>query len=133
MGANGSHANGSTESDIGRNWKTIGVVGDIQIIQLKNIKTPNKLPEESRTPNRIYAIFEKDGSDVKGIAKYGLDGKKEWEIHTADHDNLGVHYHSWANGRPKQIIGANGKLRNEAHPLDPYKQSLLDKVRNYGN
>lgn len=133
MGANGSHANGSTDSEAGRNWKTIGTVGEIQIIQKKNPNDSNKLPEESHTPNRIYAIFEKDGSDVKAIAKYGPDGKKEWEIHTTDHDNLGPHFHPWKNGRPVQVIGPRGKPRNEAHPLDAYKQSLLNKVRSYGN
>lgn len=133
MGANGSHANGSTESEAGRNWKTIGTIDEIQIIQKKNPKDSNKLPEESHTPNRIYAIFEKDGSDVKAIAKYGADGKKLWEIHTTDHDNLGAHYHPWSKGRPVQIIGPNGKLRNKAEKLDSYKQSLLNKVRNYGN
>ena len=131
MGANGSHANGSTYSEIGRKWKTIGSIGDIQIIQRKNPKESNKLPEESHTPNRIYAIFEKDGSDVKAIAKYGPDGKKEWEIHTTDHDGIGPHYHQWANSRPIQIIGNNGKPRNLALPLDSYKQYLLEKVRNY--
>lgn len=133
MGANGSHANGSTQSDAGQRWKTIGTVGEIQIIQLKNTKSPNKLPEESRTSNRIYAIFNKNGEDVKGIAKYGADGKKLWEIHTTDHDNLGPHYHPWEDGRPVQIIDANGDSRNKACPLDDYKQSLLDKVRHYGN
>lgn len=132
MGANGSHANGSTQSDAGQRWKTIGTVGEIQIIQLKNKKAPNKLPEESRTPNRIYAVFEKDGSDVKGIAKYGPDGKKLWEIHTTDHDNLGPHYHPWENGHPKKVVDSNGEERNEAHALDSYKKSLLDKVRKYG-
>lgn len=80
MGANGSFASGSTDSELGRNWKTIGTVGKIQVVQLKNPKMPNKLPEESHSPNRLYAIFEKDGRDVKAIAKYGPDGKKIWEI-----------------------------------------------------
>lgn len=132
MGANGSHASGSTQSDAGQRWKTIGTIGEIQIIQLKNKKAPNKLPEESRTPNRIYAVFEKDGSDVKAIAKYGPDGKKLWEIHTTDHDNLGAHYHPWENGHPKRVVDSNGEERNEAYPLDSYKKSLLDKVRRYG-
>ena len=132
MGTNGSHANGSTNSDIGQKWKTVGTVGEIQIIQLKNPKSPNKLPEESRTPNRIYAVFEKDGSDVKGIAKYGPDGKKLWEIHTTDHDNLGPHYHPWKDGRPVQITDSNGNKRNKACKLDEYRKMLLKKVRNYG-
>lgn len=131
MGANGSHANGSLESELGRNWKTTGTVGDIQIVQKKNPKDSNKLPEESHTPNRIYAIFNKKGGDVKAIAKYGPDGKKLWEIHTTDHENLGPHYHPWKNGKPVQYINDKGEVKNVAYGLDAYKQSLLNKVRNY--
>lgn len=120
MGANGSHANGSTNSDIGQKWKTVGTGGEIQIIQLKNPKSPNKLPEESRIPNRTYAVFEKDGSNVKGIAKYGPDGKKIWEIHTVDHKNLGSHYHDWRDGRP-----------TTSKPLDSIMKALLEKLRNF--
>lgn len=131
MGANGSIVNGILKSDAGRKWCTIATIGDIQVIQKKNRNDSNKLPEESHTPNRIYAIFEKDGRDVKAIAKYGKDGKKEWEIHTTDHDNLGPHYHLWTNGRPIQTISENGRIRNEAYSLTPYMQSILNKVRNY--
>lgn len=53
MGANGSHANGTLESELGRKWETTGSVGDIQIVQKKNKKDSVKLPEESHTPNRI--------------------------------------------------------------------------------
>lgn len=131
MGANGSHANGSLESDLGRYWKTTWTVGDIQIVQKKNPKDSNKLPEESHTPNRIYAIFNKKGGDVKAIAKYGPDGKKMWEIHTTDHENLGPHYHPWRNGKPVQYFTDKGEVKNVAYGLDAYKQLLLNKVRNY--
>lgn len=133
MGANGSHASGSTNSDAGRNWKNVGVVGDVQIIQKKNPKVSNKLPEESHTPNRTYAIFEKDGNDVKAIAKYGSDGKKIWEIHTTDHDSIREHYHLWKDGKPEQEAGPNGKPRNKAYPLTPEMEKLFRKIRNYGD
>lgn len=132
MGANGSHANGSLESELGRNWKTTGTVGDIQIVQKKNIKESVKLPEESHTPNRIYAIFNKNGSDVQAIAKYGPDGKKIWEIHTRDHNGLGEHYHPCENGHAKTIINRNGYPESEAYALDSEKKAILEKVRNYG-
>lgn len=120
MGANGSFASGSTNSEIGRTYKTIGSIGEIQIVAPKNPKAGIKLPEESHTPNRIYATFYKDGHDVKSIAKYGAYGKKLWEIHTIDHKNLGPHYHDWAGGKPISD-----------KPLTKYMIDLLNKVRNY--
>ena len=79
MGANGSYAKGSTNDESGRRWKTIAVLKDgTKVIELK-AKGPVKLPEESHTPNSVYAIFSKDGSGVKAIAKYGDDGKKLYE------------------------------------------------------
>lgn len=132
MGANGSHANGSIESELGRNWKTTGTVGDIQIVQKKNSKESVKLPEESHSPNRIYAIFNKKGSDAQAIAKYGADGKKIWEIHTRDHNGLGAHYHPCEEGHAKIIINRNGYPESEAYALDAEKKAILEKVRNYG-
>jgi hypothetical protein len=129
MGANGSFANGTTESDAGRRWNTIDQVGDVQIITKKNPNDSNKLPEESHTPNRIYAIFEKDGSDVKAIAKYGSDGKKMWEIHTTDHKGMGAHYHVWKDGRPIQTV-VDGRIGN-AFYLTPEMERLLKTIRNY--
>ncbi len=133
MGGNGSCVNGSINSELGRKWRTIDAFGDIQIVQLKNMRVPNKLPEESHTPNRIYAIFEKDGSDVKAIAKYGADGRKIWEIHTVDHEGLGVHFHYWENGHPERKFDIEkGKMRNVAHELTPQMKKMLSNLRNYG-
>lgn len=132
MGANGSHANGSLESELGRNWKTIGTVDDIQIVQKKNSKESVKLPEESHTPNRTYAIFNKNGNDVQAIAKYGPDGKKIWEIHTNVHNGIQPHYHPCNEGHPVRIINKNGKSESETYPLDVEKQKILEKIRNYG-
>lgn len=120
MGANGSFAYGTSSSEAGRAYKTLGTIGDIHIIAPKNPKAGIKLPEESHTPNRTYATFYKDGHDVKAIAKYGADGKKIWEIHTIDHKNLGAHYHEWENGRPISD-----------KPLTPEMISLLEKIRNF--
>ena len=122
MGANGSFANGSTAVEKDRRWKTILVLKDgTKIIELKNKKGAVKLPEESHSPNSIYAIFNKDGKGVKAIAKYGSDGKKIWEIHTTDHKGLGPHYHKWKDGKP---------LDEEPHPLTPAMKKLLDNVSN---
>ena len=91
-----------------------------------------KLPEESHTPNRIYAIFNKQGNDVQAIAKYGPDGKKIWEIHTRDHNGLGEHYHPCEDGHAKTKINKNGFPESVAYALDAEKMAILKKVRNYG-
>ena len=132
MGANGSHANGSLESELGRNWKTTGTIGEIQVVQNNNAKESVKLPEESHTPNRIYAIFNKKGDDVQAIAQYGPDGKKIWEIHTRDHNGLGEHYHPCEDGHAKTITNRNGNPESETYALDLEKKAILEKVRNYG-
>lgn len=132
MGANGSHSNGSLDSELGRKWKTTGTVGDIQIVQKKNAKESVKLPEESHSPNRIYAVFNKKGNDVQAIAKYGPDGKKIWEIHTNDHNGLGPHYHPCEDGHARTITNRNGYPESEAYSLDAEKKAILERVRNYG-
>ena len=122
MGANGSFAQGAANTEKDRHWKTIGSIGDnIKILQMKNPKAPLKLPEESHTPNRIYAIFKKNGSDVKCIAQYDSNGKKLWEIHTDDHYGLKPHFHYWKNGGQEE----------DAHPLTQVQQDLLNTVRNF--
>ena len=123
MGANGSRGKGLLDSEIGRNWKTVATIGKIQVVQLKDSSKSNKLPEESHTANRIYAIFEKDGSDVKAIAKYDSNGKKVWEIHTTDHKRLGAHFHLWEEGKP--IKGSETSLAGLPDLL-----AILNKVRN---
>ena len=121
MGANGSFALGSTDSELGRAWKTIGTVGGIQIVTPKNPKVSVKLPEESHTPDRMYATFYSDGHDVKAIAQYGPDGKKIWEIHTVDHKGLGAHYHKWKDGHPD----------GEPDSITSEMKQILNKVRNF--
>ena len=101
MGANGSFALGTTATEKGRRWTTIAVTeSGIKIIEMKNPNAPLKLPEESHSPNSIYAIFNKGGNGLKGIAKYSPNGKKLFEIHTTDHHGLGWHYHPWQDGHP---------------------------------
>lgn len=121
MGANGSTATGSTNSEAGRAYKTVGNIGEIQIIEKKNPKDSSSLPEESHSPNRIYAEIRKDGKDVGKIAKYGPDNKKIWEIHTTPHHDLGDHYHEWKDGHP---VGGPKPLKKEM-------KDILDIVRNF--
>lgn len=105
MGANGSFASGSTNSESGRRWHTLFVSNKkVKYIELKNKKDSIKLPEESHSPNSIYAIFnkpDKNGSvTLKAFAIYGSDGKKLIEVHTTNHKQLGAHYHEWKDGHP---------------------------------
>lgn len=126
MGGNGSFVCGSTRCEDGRNWKTVATCGKIQIIERKDRTISDKLPEESHTPGRIYAIFRKDGKDVKAIAQYGKDGKKIWEIHTDEHKGVKPHYHKWedkGNGKRGQVT--------EAHKLTKRMKRILRKVRNF--
>lgn len=121
MGGNGSYASGVTNTEAGRHYITIATIGDIQILEKKNRNDSCGLPEESHTPNRIYAEFRDDGSDVGKIAVYGQDCKKLYEIHTTDHKNLHEHYHKWSNGGP---IGT-------PKPLTSEMLELLQKVREF--
>lgn len=121
MGANGSFALGTTNTEEGREWKTVMITpSGIKIIEKKNPKSSFKLPEESHSPNAIYAIFNKGGKGLKGIAKYGPDGKKLFEIHTTDHEGLGAHYHPWKDGRPLDAL-----------PLTQSMKQMINNVLNF--
>ena len=123
MGANGSHASGALHTEEGRAYKTLFTMGEnIKVLETKNPNRQGKLPEESRTPNRIYVSFMANGNDVKEIAKYDSDGKKVWCIHTLNHKGISPHYHNWSNG--KQL--------KDAYALTIEMKSILDKIRNYG-
>ena len=120
MGANGSFEKDSTAHESGRRWMTIAELSDgTKVLELKAKGGAIKLPEESHTPNSVYAIFNKDGSGVKSIAKYGNDGKKLYEIHTTDHKGMGIHVHYWKDGKP---------LNEEPHLLTPAMKKLLINI-----
>ena len=124
MGGNGSYSSGSTNDEKGRRWKTIAVLPNgVKVLELKNPDANLKLPEESHTPNSIYAIANKDGSGIKSIGVYGDDGKKLYEIHTDDHKGICPHYHKWSNGGP------SGKGKDYALPLTPEMKKLLKDVQ----
>ena len=68
MGGNGSFALGTTHSEAGRRWKTIMVTpSGIKVLELKNTKDSISLPEESHTPNSIYAVFNKDLKELPNM------------------------------------------------------------------
>lgn len=119
MGGNGSFLNGYTNFEKNREYKTIFTIGD-NIKILERLKKGVKLPEESHTPNRVYATYYRDGKGLKEVAEYGKDGKKIYEIHTIDHQGLGTHYHPWKNGRPT----------GEVYKLTGAMKLLLNKILN---
>ena len=122
MGGNGSHASGVLNTEGGRAYRTIFTIGEnIKVLEQKDPKRGGKLPEESRTPNRIYVSLYANGKDVKAIAQYDENGKKMYEIHTHDHKGIQPHYHIWKDG-----VQQDG-----AYHLTQKMQQLLTKVQNY--
>lgn len=125
MGGNGSKSSGLTATEAGRRWKTIEVLpNNVKVIEFKNSKTPLKMPEESRSPNSIYAMLDKKGQGLRRIAIYDSDCKKIIEIHTEDHHGISPHYHQWKEGRP---------ILAEPKPLSasPALQRLFNKTSKY--
>lgn len=122
MGGNGSFIARTTDSENVREFRTIYAIDEnIKILERKNSKLGLKLPQESHSPNRVYAIFRKDGLDVKEIAVYDEHGMRLYTIHTQGHKGLAEHYHIWKNGHP---------IDNEVYALTPALQQLLRKIRN---
>ena len=123
MGGNGSFLSGITNFEDGRNYKTVSSIGNnIKILETKNPNNSLKLPEESRTPNRTYATFYRNGKGLKEIAEYGPDGKRLNSIHLQDHKGLGPHWHPWKN---------SGQVENEAYKLTDEMKSLINKIINF--
>ena len=123
MGGNGSFLSGITNFEDGRNYKTVSSIGNnIKILETKNPNNSLKLPEESRTPNRTYATFYRNGKGLKEIAEYGPDDKRLNSIHLQDHKGLGPHWHPWKNG---------GQVENEAYKLTDEMKSLINKIINF--
>lgn len=127
MGANGSKASGRLESESGREYTTIFTIGDIQVVQAKDGRKRVKLPEESHTPNRTYAVFNKNGT-LKSIGVYDENCIKKYEIHDDHvHDGMHPHYHKWINGHPEM----KNKTKTKAYPLTSEMKTLLNKVKSF--
>lgn len=128
MGGNGSYSRGDANTEEGRKYKCIAVLDDnIKVLVQKNAKLGVKLPEESHSPNRIYVSLHGRGEKaglLKAIAVYDGNGLKRYEIHTTDHDELGIHCHYWTEGHP--IRKENG--RADAKPLTDEMIQLYNKV-----
>ena len=79
MGGNGSHISGILNTEEGRAYKTLfKISNNIVVLEQKSPKQKGKLPEESHTPNRVYATFlgtatisRKSPSMIKMVSKSG--------------------------------------------------------------
>lgn len=124
MGGNGSKSLGLTATEYGRRWKTVEVLPNgVKIIEFKKVNTPLKMPEESYSPNSVYAMMDKKGRKLSRIAIYGADSTKIVEIHTDDHYGISPHYHQWKDGRP---VGAVKSISDNSR-----LQRLFDETLSY--
>jgi hypothetical protein len=67
MGANGSKASGALDNP--KNWTyhtEFEISDNIKVTEANNKNANVKLPEESRTPNRIYVAINKPATDKNG-------------------------------------------------------------------
>ncbi|MBQ3634716.1 MAG: hypothetical protein II951_03765 [Bacteroidales bacterium] len=127
MGSNGSFARGDADTEEGRKYKCIAVLSDnIKVLVPKESNKGIKLPEESHSPNRIYvSIYGKGKKEglLKSIAVYGEDGLKVYEIHTANHEELGLHCHYWHEGHP--VMKGS---KTDAKPLTAKMIEIYNKI-----
>lgn len=136
MGANGSKASGVLDNPDNREFKSVFFFSkDIEVVQLKNDKQRVRLPEESNSPNRVYVVYNKDGS-LKSIGRYGSNCLKKFEMHfDHEHDGLQPHYHKWVSkggtARGPETRGTGKNSRTIAHPLTKGMMKLYNKIKDY--
>ncbi|MCM1143002.1 MAG: hypothetical protein NC453_30930 [Muribaculum sp.] len=136
MGANGSKASGALENSQNREFDTQFFISkNIEVVQLRNANQRVRLPEESHTPNRVYVVFNKDGT-LKSIGRYGSDCLKKFEMHfDHEHDGLQPHYHKWVSkggtARGPETKGSGKNSRTIAHPFTKGMMKLYTKVKYY--
>lgn len=136
MGANGSKASGALEDPNNREFKSVCFISkNIEVVQLKNDKQRVRLPEESHTPNRVYVVYNKDGS-LKSIGRYDSTCLKKFEMHfDHEHDGLNPHYHKWVSkggvARGPETKGNGKNARNIAYPLTKGMIKLYEKIKTY--
>lgn len=93
--------------EYGTEYDTILQDGNIKFVKMHNPNDSVRVPEETRTKERIYVTIGKN-SDLKSITRYDEDGKKVLQIdlshaHTSGGVRLQPHSHdgyNHAEGRP---------------------------------
>lgn len=136
MGANGSKASGALDNPDNREFKSVFFISkNIEVVQLKNVNQRVRLPEESNTPNRVYVVYNKDGS-LKSIGRYDSNCLKKFEMHfDHEHDGMRPHYHKWVSkgmtARGPETKGSGKHAKTIAYPLTKGMLQLYNKIKNY--
>ena len=135
MGANGSLARTGGKTPLGSEYKHVEYIHGVEIVQLKNPNQSVRLPYHSNKPNSYAAIYNRNGKGLYGIAHYGKDGNKDWEIHNNNHYGMKPHYHPWTKEGPRSIPRSDkpGETMSETYRLDNRRQELFDKINNHGD
>ena len=99
----------------GEEYKTLWQDGDVKYVTPRDGKQSIRVPEETRTPDRIYATIDKD-NQVKYITYYGSDGKKAVQIDLKHkHNGLQPHAH-------------DGKDHGEGREITPKETQDMDRI-----
>lgn len=77
---------------------------------------PQKAPDESMTPGRIYVTVRKSDGMIHSLAFIGKDGKKYKQIDTRDHKGMGAHVHEGrsAKDHPRKLSRKERRLLAQA-------------------
>lgn len=96
-------------------------MGMVKFVQRRDGKA-TKAPTDSRTPNRIYATFNKKDGKLHSLSYIGEDGKQYKRIDFKDHRGMGIHAHDGYNG-------------GEESPriLTPEEKNLVDQVQEHAS
>lgn len=91
----------------GEEYKTLWQDGNVKYVTPRDDKDNIRVPQETRTPNRTYALVDRNGN-IKSICHYGSDGKLDRQI---DLD----HYH---NGKKPHVHDGfnHGEGRDSSKP-----------------
>ncbi|MCF0124303.1 MAG: hypothetical protein HUJ68_00825 [Clostridia bacterium] len=98
----------------------VSAISNEKIDFILDLKSPNAplIPEFSNSPNKIYALLNKDGTRVKSITIYDENHEQKFSIHLD-------HPHNGKNG-PHVHSGMNtGRLEL---PLTNQHQKIIDEV-----
>lgn len=87
----------------GEEFKTLWQDGNVKYVSLRDPAQALRVPQETRTPGRIYALIGKKG-DVKSICHYDNEGKIDLQIDLdVPHNRIRPHAHDGyrhSEGRP---------------------------------
>lgn len=100
----------------GEEFRTLWISDEIKYVTVRNPDESPRMPRETRTPGRVYALIGTDGS-VKAIGIYGKDGRIEAQI---DLDHL--------HGGLKPHVHRDAWHHDGGKPLDAGEKALVGRV-----